>query len=202
MLRAVEDRHLLSGPEPGEQPGGEGLVELYAHATGTASDVVIRSKQVVKVILDHGEKSPDLEQWRRRLPGWFVAACAPEWTREEAERWLAWWRTLLPAERIAAEDELGWSLSNWLHWLEPEQRDWFWWQGRAVSDGTAMIEVEVTDFNAPLGSLKWLLRAAGAQQVQESTHKRSCGSPCGQARTPRRVGPDWHRLQKPHHVGF
>ena len=168
MLRTVEDRHLVSGPDPGEQPDGDGLVEIYALAPGTASDVVTRCRQVVKAIIDNGDPWPNLDEWKKKLPDWFASACAPEQTREEAERWLVWWRSLPPAEKAAAEDERGWSLSDWLYWLEPEQRDWFWWEGRAVSNDRAIIAVEVMDFNAPLGSLKWLLRTAGAREVRDS----------------------------------
>jgi hypothetical protein len=52
--------------------------------------------------------------------------------------------------------------------LEPEQRDWFWWDGERLSDDTTKVTVEVIDSNATLGSFKWLLRAAGAIEAQDS----------------------------------
>lgn len=117
----------------------------------------------MRAVLSNGDPWPDLEAWRQVLPSWFVLRCAPEQTKEEAERWLAlaWWRKL-PAEEMArATDESGWSLANWLYWLEPEQREWYWWDGRVVDHDTARIVVDAQDVPATLGALEWLLKAAG-----------------------------------------
>lgn len=168
VLPDVERRHVLSGPEPGERSGGDGLVDFTVHGPGNASEILTRTRGVVIAVLDHSEPWPGLDEWERIMPAWFVTACAPEQTREEAESWLAWWRTLSSADRAAAEVQRGWSLSNWLYWLEPEKRDWYWWDGRQLSNDTAKISVEVIDSNAPLGSFRWLLRAAGAVQAEDS----------------------------------
>jgi hypothetical protein len=143
-------------------------VEFTVDAPGKASDVLTRARAVMSAVVDNGEAQPSLDEWKQMLPAWFVAACAPERTKEQAAAWLVWWRTLSRADQVAAEEKLGWSLSDWLYWLEPDQRDWYWWDGSQLSDDTAKVTVEVVDFNAPLGSFRWLLTAVGAIEVRDS----------------------------------
>lgn len=166
MDKTTETRHIVTGPGPDEAVGGDGLVEFRVQAPEGSARFLERCREVIDVFLEVGEA--DLEVWRRRLPQWFVSACSPEQTRQQAEEWLKWWRSLPPAEKASAELAAGWSLSGWLYWLEPAQRDWYWWDAKAMSANEATVAVEVTDASAPLGSLKWLLRAAGASVIWDS----------------------------------
>lgn len=162
MRSEAELRHVDFGPAGSERPSGI-LLELDAVGSGGSRQLLARAREVMRAVLSNGDPWPDLEAWRQVLPSWFVLRCAPEQTKEEAERWLAlaWWRKL-PAEEMArATDESGWSLANWLYWLEPEQREWYWWDGRVVDHDTARIVVDAQDVPATLGALEWLLKAAG-----------------------------------------
>jgi hypothetical protein len=151
-----ERRHLMRGPRPGEVPGGVGTVSVLARGADP-SVVVDRCQSVMLVVLDHsGSEWPTVEQWRSLLPAWFVAACGPEKSREEAERWLEWWRKLGPADRARAER---------LYWVEPSERQWYWWDSAIGLDGTLRLFVEVCGWPAPLGALDWLLGASGAAEI-------------------------------------
>ena len=86
-------------------------------------------------------------------------------SHEEAERWVAWWRTLAPADKARAESEKRWTLEDWLYWLTPSQRQWFWWDAVTDGDHALRVTVEVADWPTALGALDWLLRAAGASEV-------------------------------------
>lgn len=59
----------------------------------------------------------------------------------------------------------GWSLADWLHWLEPSQREWFWWDAFLQSRNTLLERVQVNGWPTPLGALEWLLRVCGATDV-------------------------------------
>jgi len=63
--------------------------------------------------------------------------------------------------------EKRWSLLNWLHWMQPEERPWVWWDGRVETDSQARISVIVEGWPYPRGALDWLIRAAGALGVDE-----------------------------------
>jgi len=166
LIPPEERRHLKSGPRPGEQPGGVGLVDAVAACGGDAVQVLDRVREVLAVVIDHqlGEW-PATDEWRSQLPGWFVDACAEEMTQDQAEAWLAWWKSLPADQQRAASRETGWSLADWLFWLKPGERQWFWWDARAETSDRLRATVEVPAWPVPLGALEWLLRAAGAAAV-------------------------------------
>jgi hypothetical protein len=135
--------------------------------TGVDARVVLdRCRVVLLAVLDHsGPEWPTVEEWRSFLPAWFVAACGPEKSGEDAERWLAWWRTLGPADKARVESEQHWALADWLYWLMPSERQWFWWDAEVGRDGTLRVTVEIPGCPTAMGALDWLLCAAGAVEV-------------------------------------
>ncbi len=71
-------------------------------------------------------------------------------------------------EQVRVNEELRWSLADWLYWFEPKQRFWYWWDAAVKSPELVRVALEVTEWPFPwdsLKSLKWLFRAAGAQRV-------------------------------------
>ena len=108
---------------------------------------------------------PADEEWPRLMPDWFVRACAPEPTEEEAATWLARWRRLSPEQQAREEASLAWTLLNWVYWFRPEDREWCWWNAWAENPDLALVEVRIDAWPAPTGALRWLLRAAGAVEM-------------------------------------
>jgi hypothetical protein len=164
LIAPDEIRHLREGPRVGEQPGDAGLIAFEVEVpTGTAVDALNRCRDVLSPIIlhQHGDW-PGLDSWRTLLPVWFVLACGAEESPEDAERWLSWWRQLPAAEQQQAADERPWSLADWLYWMQPENREWFWWDARVSDRGGLRVYVEVAAWPAPVGSLQWLFRAVGA----------------------------------------
>lgn len=169
MIPPEEHRHLVSGPRPGERAGGVGTVMVLAECAGGAATVLARSREVMEVVVDHPSHDwPGVEEWRRLLPRWFVEACVEE-SDDEADRWLAQWRGLPPDERAAAEERRPWALADWLFWVHPSERQWFWWDATVEDSDRVRVEVEVVGWPQPLGALFWLLRAAGA--VSATVHE-------------------------------
>src|SRR5690348_12078427 len=88
MLIPEERRHLTAGPRLGEVPGGAGAVGVLARGGANAREILERARAVLLVVLEHSEPEwPTVEEWGSLLPSWFVAACGPEMSREEADRW-------------------------------------------------------------------------------------------------------------------
>jgi hypothetical protein len=141
-------------------------VRVVARGSASAREVLDRCRAVLLKVLEHsGPEWPAEREWTSILPLWFVAACGPEMSREDAARWLDWWRTLGPADRAREESDHRWTVAEWLDWLMPSERQWFWWDAEAGQDGTLRITVEVPGWPAALGALDWLLRAAGAVEI-------------------------------------
>lgn len=135
-------------------------------STVSADDVVSRAKEVLLVVVSMtAEELVSEAAWAGLLPTWFLDACAPEQSSEEAAAWLACWRALDPDARERAARERPWSVADWLHWLQPEERQWYWWDALVKEEGSASVWVEVLGWPAPLGAFEWLLRAAGAITV-------------------------------------
>jgi len=167
MIPPDELRHLREGPRVGERPGGIGTVAMTVSCRRDSAGVIDRARETLAAVLESaGPPWPSVGAWRGLLPGWFVSACSPERPPEEVAEWLRWWRSLPPDERAHATEAQEWTLADWLFWLEPVERSWFWWDARAEDPNTARIEVEVDEWPAPLGALDWLLRASGATVVR------------------------------------
>ncbi len=167
MRHAHEAQHIQSGPDPGEMPSGIGLVRFNVHCAGNASAVLDRMREVLGVVTaQSGVGWPTLDEWRSRLPSWFVAMCAPEMSREEADAWLLRWQVLPPDERRQGEDDRAWSLADWLYWFEPPNRSWYWWDATVESDKLARVALSVSEWPFPWGSVKWLARASGATAIE------------------------------------
>lgn len=166
LIPPDELRHLSEGPRIGEVPGGAGLVEVAVATSGDIDAVLARCREVLLVVLQASrDEWPSGDTWSERLPRWFVQGCAAE-EPAEAARWLAWWRGLDGEARERAANARRWTLSDWLHWLQPEERQWFWWDGVALSQHEARILVEVPGWPIALGALEWLVRVAGAESAK------------------------------------
>lgn len=174
MIPPDELRHLDAGCRPGERAGGAGTVGVVARCRGDAGRVGERAREVLRGVLAHaGPPWPSVREWRLLLPAWFVEGSAPEQSREEAERWLSWWRSLPAEEQAQVTRAQRWTLADWLYWLEPSERQWFWWDAVIESPDTLRVSVEVSGWPAPLGALDWLLRAAGAIEVAHEERART-----------------------------
>ena len=140
-------------------------MSVIVHCSGDAEAVLRRFRDVLCAGVKHqAGEWPQTDEWRRILPAWFVDASLEE-SDEEVERWLIEWRSLPPDQRAAAEEARRWSLADWLMWLEPEERQWFWWHAAVEDADTLRVELEVAGSPAPLGAFNWLARAAGAVAV-------------------------------------
>jgi len=91
-------------------------------------------------------------------------------TPQETAAWLERWRALPAEEQHRAERERRWALADWLHWLRPDERSWYWWDAAVNGSHELRVRVEVPGWPAALGALTWLLRAAGADSVSVEEH--------------------------------
>jgi len=172
-----EQERLRNGSHSDEVPDGAGLVRFVITCPNNSSDVLTRAREVLESILCHsGGDWPADERWREVLPSWFVSTCAPDMTNEEAAHWLGWWRSLPFEKQAQAEREKKWTLSNWIYWFNPEERQWYWWDASITSPSSFEVVVEVKQWPVPWGSLNWLLRASGADTVEIAPAPRS-GTP-------------------------
>lgn len=152
-----ELRRVDAGPVPGEAPPGFPIrVDVQ---TSDPLGTLTRVRDLLRVTLANRRDTSE-EDWHSLMPAWFVAACAPEPTREEADAALAQWRA------NARTDVAGpWSLMNWLYSFGPDVRSWWWWDGRV--EGPDRIGITIVVEGHPFGSdnLRWLLETAGAESV-------------------------------------
>ena len=166
-LLEAELQRLAFPPREDERPRNLGTVCFTATCAGNAWEVASNAKDVLRIVSEESlDRWPSLEEWKRKLPRWFVERCAPEMSHLEAENWLARWQSLSFEEQQRAELEKSWSLSDWLYWLKPGIRTWFWWDIAEPSGSKIVLAVEVLDWPFPWGALSWLLRASGATNVE------------------------------------
>jgi len=145
---------------------------IIARCPGNAEVVLRRCKQVLETMLAQDPtKWPSDEVWTSVLPKWFVAECAPEMTREEAENLLRQRQGLSPDERqrIAREEDSHrrWSVLNTVFWFRPEERSWWWWDGVCEDENTIRVAVAIEGWPYAGGALCWILRASGATSAEK-----------------------------------
>ncbi len=162
-----ELRRLASGTALNEAPSEIGLVRFIARCPFGVDEVLEKVKSVLKSV-DASALIHDKNTAGWILPGWFVAACTPQMNPDEASEWLDSWKKLSLDEQIIAEEEKGWSLEEWLYWMEPVNRQWFFWDAEVSGACDHIIlAVQVDSWPFPWGSLKWLFKAAGASSLEE-----------------------------------
>jgi hypothetical protein len=143
------------------------LLEVRVSSERAIVDVIARVKDVLRMVVSApggDEASPLFGSIE--LPEWFEAACAPEPIAEDEAKWLEWWRALEPEARARAAAEKPWTVADWLHWMQPGERQWFWWDARIDAPHEAIIRLEIHGWPTATGALLWLLRVAGASAVE------------------------------------
>jgi hypothetical protein len=172
LARLTRELDRVTGnPAKDSSPQGIGTVRFVIDCPKDvdAASVLERAKSVMAAV-----DSAVLQGWPSNdhaapiLPKWFTSACAPEKSKEEKAQWLRWWRGLSYEEKLRKGAEAKWSLSNWLYWLEPENRECFWWDS-FIQEGSnrIVLAVEVDGSPFPWEHLGWLFLAAGAATVEE-----------------------------------
>jgi hypothetical protein len=100
-----------------------------------------RVREVLQVVLSRSQAEwPDIDEWKRALPSWFVDSCV-----DDVEL------------RDCVIDK--WSLRAWLYWFQPGARKWRWWDAE-VGDGRLEVRVVVLERPYLRGALEWLLKVA------------------------------------------
>lgn len=112
------------------------------------------------------------ENWKsdtaasRKIPDWFKNFCTAPLSTDEMNVWLATWRKLPRAEQIIFETEKGWSLQDWLYWMQPENRTWYVVGASEKLGQQSMVSLAVDSWPTPVGAAEWMLRAAGAEAIK------------------------------------
>lgn len=169
-----ELKHLWSGSRQDDKVEGVGLLLFQVHCQGNAEMVLKNCREVLGIVVQQYKMNwLSEEEWRNKLPGWFIKTCSPERTLEEYEENLIRWHEISSEEQQRQEEEEKWSVMEWISWFEPSddpfnQRTWFWWDAFIKEPDILLVVIEVVDIPVPLGSLIWLLRASGALKVEEA----------------------------------
>jgi hypothetical protein len=134
-----ELNHLRQGAAGIEAPGE--LDTLEVECPRGAEAALDRVREVLEIVLRRATGEwPELAEWRRALPAWFVATCVDD--------------------AYVVECVLDrWSLRAWVYWFQPHLRHWRWWDAEA-SDRTLRVRILVLARPYLRGALEWLLKVA------------------------------------------
>lgn len=155
---------LTRGLDPGEEPVRGYLISVVVRS-GRAAEAIDKAKAVLREVVELPIDAFVSGDAVAALPEWFVLACADAETDDERAAWLQWWRSLDDDARARAALERPWSVDDWLHWMRPDERHWFWWESRIGASDAGLVLVRVDDWPVAIGSLLWLLRASGADDL-------------------------------------
>jgi hypothetical protein len=163
MKGTDELRRLRNGPDPDEKLWTECFV---VRCPGNAETVLSKAKEVMEIALRYrAEDWPSDAEWPSLLPGWFIAACAPEVSREQYDRDLEARKKLSYEEQVEAERTERWSPLAWVFWLHPNMRSWWWWDASVRGPNELLVTIAVDGWPYGWKDLDWLLRASGGQEV-------------------------------------
>ena len=166
----LERNRLQNPPQSTEKATGVGIARFIV-SCNDVSKVLGLAKDVMIIINNYSTQHwSSLEEWSGLLPFQFVDGFLPDQTEEEKAKRNESWRRLSYGEKlIEASTDNEWTLASWLSWLEPDGREWFWWNAvlfdAPLSNNHFIIEVTTLDFSFMSGALKWLFKACGALDV-------------------------------------
>jgi len=158
MQGNAELERLLLNSFPTSEPYGL-LVEVTAVTDFRSLEVLDRIKELLRRIIDCELSFDDeLADWKALMPAWFLGELYPPLSTSDAKRLL---------QSPGGFDRLSdhWTLDGFLHWFRPENRSWYWWYGEIESQSKVRIFIEVDGYPFAWGALKFLVKAAGAQEV-------------------------------------
>src|SRR5262245_50993712 len=160
-----ELRRVRSGPAPGERPDGIAIETFIARCPGNAEAVLSKSKELMEVVLRFGCKDwPSDAEWLSLLPAWFIEACAPETSDEEAEHFFESWT--FPSRE--EQSEIEWRVLGWVSWMHPEERSWSWWDATVSGPNQLLVTIATSEWPYSWPVLCQLLRAAGGHNVSSA----------------------------------
>lgn len=134
----------LAGARPAGEERTAPPLRVTARCPSGAGDVLDRAREVLRIAVRPRRPWPSTDEWRQLLPAWFVDACSDD-------------------ERVTSCVLDRWSLRAWIWWFQPEQRRWLWWDAGAVGDELWVEVVPTGTGSLLLGTLEWLLKAAGGE---------------------------------------
>ncbi|MGJ0482494.1 hypothetical protein [Pantoea agglomerans] len=166
----LERSRLKKPPQSIDKTTGVGIARFIVSCKDV-SKVLGLAKKVMIIVNDYStQKWPSLKEWSTFLPYQFVNGFVAEPTEKEKEKWNESWSELSYGEKLAeASNDNEWTLASWLSWLEPDGREWFWWNAvlfdEPLNNSHFIIEVTTLDLYFMSGALKWLFKACGALNV-------------------------------------
>lgn len=167
----LERERFENPPDHTVKATGVGIARFIIRCNNNADEVLNLAKRVLVIVNYNSELVwPSFELWKKILPDIFINHCAKELTEEEVKNQQIYWDSLSYEQKIEeAKKDKAWTLSNWLAWLEPDCREWFWWNAHKfdgeIENTHFLIEVTALDDPFSSGALKWLFRACGAIDV-------------------------------------
>lgn len=166
----LERKRLKTPPHSMEKASGAGIARFIVSCNDVSS-VLSLVKEVMTILNSYSTQNwLSLDEWSNILPCRFVNACLPELTKVESGMQAQRWDNLTYEKKLAeASHDDKWTLSSWLSWLAPEEREWFWWNAilfdAPLNNSHFLIEVTALDSVFMSGALKWLCKACGAIDV-------------------------------------
>lgn len=167
----LERERLVNPPTQSEKASGIGIARFIVVCQKDAKEILKLAKEIISIVNGHSLQNwPLFEEWAVILPSKFVNSCQIELTDKEKAESRKRWEQLPYDEKIKlSQKDDSWSLSSWLSWLEPENREWFWWNAILFEEplNNTHFIIEVTPLDSPFasGALKWLFKASGALDV-------------------------------------
>ncbi|ENU2133044.1 hypothetical protein ACE60T_003319 [Salmonella enterica] len=172
VLRQIvlERERLNTPPQAMSKVSGVGIARFVV-SCNDALLVSTLAKKVMTIINNYSTQSwPSLDRWLNILPSQFTHCFLSELTEVEKEKQTKDWDVLTYEEKLAeASHDEQWTLSSWLSWMEPSEREWFWWDtvlfDVQLNNSHFLVEVTTLDSMFMTGALKRLFKACGAIDV-------------------------------------
>lgn len=175
FLEAVltEQKRLVNNSFPDFVSTGLGQ-NYIVKCEGNAPEVRENAREVLLAI-NHAyfyESWPTISEWIDILPRKFTESFSPELSPTEEKAYIAWLSTLSYEQKMEqARKKEKWRLSDWLIWMEPTERLWFWWGatelGKRTKQDYFLITVNLLDELYLTGALEMFFECCGAISIEK-----------------------------------
>lgn len=139
---------------------------------GNANHVRQLIKDILLIFNDIYRHSrwPDFDEWLEILPKSFTEKFLPELDEANIEKLRRAWFKMSYEEKLEqAATKQQWRLSNWLVYMMPDERIWFWWGdailGEQTQDDYFILAVNLSEPYYSFEFLEIFIKNCGADEI-------------------------------------
>lgn len=143
----------------------------YSFICESQPDLIVEKIKEILLIIDRisisGDDWPTVEEWKRKLPGWFISKFLPDRTEAQKKEFIEVWDSMDFEKKNTIENKkIEWRFKNWIYYFDLNNRDFFI-ENMEIGKGNVLLTIVSLDLPFSVGPIDWLIRVSGGSGLVE-----------------------------------